>query len=221
MRYFGGKARLAKTLGPMMDAIGALSYWEPFCGMFNVGSQVTAPRAASDQQEDIILLLNAVSRGWEPPSMLSEELYNTLKTTTPSAMRGFAGFGCSFGGKFFGGYAREKGRNFAANAARSLVKLRPCIQGVTFLHGDYRALDVKADLIYCDPPYAGTVGWGFDHEVFWDWVRARSQDSQVLVSEYVAPPDFETVWAKAVRTDMNSATGKIPRVEKIFQLTRH
>ena len=38
-------------------------------------------------------------------------------------LTGFVGFGCSFGGKWFGGYARNAGgTNYAAQSKRSLLK---------------------------------------------------------------------------------------------------
>ena len=222
MRYFGGKARIGKTLAGIINRLDG-TYWEPFCGMFSVGKYVTLPRSASDTQADLILLLTAVRDGWVPPGTVTEEEYNRLKTAAPSPLRAFAGFGCSNSGKFFGGYAREKGnRNFAKNAANSLVALRPMIQGVSFaLHPYYEG---DADVVYCDPPYDGTTGFTvgkFDSADFWEWARAKSQQSVVLVSEYTAPDGFVTLWQKEVKTDMNGTKGKLARVEKLFVHKSH
>lgn len=224
MRYFGGKARIGKTLAGIINTLTG-TYWEPFCGMFSVGAHVTLPRVASDSHLDLILLLLAVRDGWRPPDSITEEEYNQLKTAKPSPLRAFAGFGCSNSGKFFGGYAREKGnRNFAKNAASSLDKLRPLIQGVTFFNCGYSEQDVPADVVYCDPPYDGTTGFTvgrFDSKDFWDWVDFRSNKSIVLVSEYAAPDVFVPVWQKQVKTDMNGSSGKIDRVEKLFVHKTH
>jgi DNA adenine methylase len=159
-----------------------------------------------------------LKHGWKPPTTLTESEYNALKKQSPSALRGFAGFGCSHSGKFFGGYARDNtGRNYAKNAHNSLNKLRPALIDTQLILGTYDRVKVSADVIYCDPPYANTTGFStgkFDHEKFWQWVRDRSERSIVLVSEYNAPTDFLPVWQAKVRTDMRGANQD--RVEKLF-----
>lgn len=201
MRYFGGKVRLARDLAGIINEYGVESYYEPFCGMFSVGALVTAPiRAGADTHEDLILLLNAVRDGWVGPEEITEEDYVFLKDDDPSPLRAFAGFGCSNSGKFFGGYAREStGRNFAANARSSLLKLAPKIHDVDFRLESYQDWDRHADLIYCDPPYDKTTGFttgAFDTKEFWEWVREQSRRSIVLVSEYTAPDWATVVWRR-------------------------
>jgi DNA adenine methylase len=218
MRYFGGKARIGKSIAEVINTLNG-TYWEPFCGMFSVGKYVKHRRIATDLHTDLIMLLKAIRDGWLPPEAVTEDEYNQLKTAEPSPLRAFAGFGCSNSGKFFGGYARESsGRNFAKNAASSLEKLRPMIQGVDFRCVEYSS-NIPADIIYCDPPYDGTCGFTvgkFSSEDFWQWATKRSRDSIVLVSEYNAPRNFSVVWAKRVNTDMNSAKGKLQRVENLY-----
>lgn len=222
MRYFGGKARLAKDLAKVINTFSVSSYHEPFCGMFNVGSQVIIPRrSGADTHPDLILLLNAVRDGWNGPEVVSEEDYSLLKNAEPSPVRAFVGFGCSNSGKFFGGYAREStSRNFANNARSSLGNLRAKIQGVTFCQQSYDEYDGDAELLYCDPPYAGTTGFtvgAFDSAAFWKWVKKRARKSIVLVSEYVGPDWAKPIWEKPVKTDMNAKEGgKLSRVEKLF-----
>jgi DNA adenine methylase len=225
MRYFGGKARLAKELSSIINGFGVSSYHEPFCGMYSVGACVTAKsRSAGDAQPDLILLHKAVQSGWVGPEFVSEQEYNDLRTAVPSALRAFAGFGCSNSGKFFGGYARESsGRNFAANARTSLLELAKKTADVSFRCQSYLDFDDRVDLIYCDPPYAGTTGFTtgkFNVVEFWDWVREKARHATVLVSEYTAPDWAKVLWQKKVKTDMNSrGGGKLSRVEKLFCVT--
>ncbi len=222
MRYFGGKARLARELAGIINRYQVQTYHEPFCGMFSVGSLVSVPkRSAADIQPDLILLLQAVQKGWTGPDSVSEEQYNAIKTAAPSALRAFVGFGCANSGKFFGGYAREStGRNFAANAKASLMRLAPRIKDVRFARQSYLDFDEFVELVYCDPPYAGTTGYtvgAFDTAEFWRWVREYARRSIVLVSEYTAPEWATVLWEKQVRTDMNAKSGgKLPRIEKLF-----
>lgn len=224
MRYFGGKARIGKQLAEIINGLNPKTYWEPFCGMFSVGKHVKANRVATDAQEDLILLLDAIKNGFKPPTYVSEESYNGMKKLPPSAFRGFVGFGCSFAGKFFGGYARDKdNNNYAEKAARSLDKLRPIIQDVAFGHVKYNEANIFTDVIYCDPPYKGTTKYTVDFrsDDFWKWVKNKSCYSVVLVSEYEASEDFVSVWSKDVKTDMHGKDGKLPRVEHLFVHKRY
>ena len=72
------------------------------------------------------------------------------------------------------------------------------------------------DVVYCDPPYAGTVGYGrgFDHEAFWQWCRTR--DFPVYVSEYRAPEDFISIWCKEKRRLFNHIVLSANAVEHLF-----
>ena len=48
-------------------------------------------------------------------------------------------------------------------------------------------------VVYCDPPYIGTKGYGvdFDHEQFYEWLR--NTNFPVYISEYTMPSDFAIV----------------------------
>ena len=71
---------------------------------------------------------------------------------------------------------------------------------IDFTSFDYRDYQhEEGDVVYCDPPYAGTEkydGREFDHDDFWEWVRTR--DYPVYVSEYSAPDDFISIWQKGI-----------------------
>ena len=82
---------------------------------------------------------------------------------------------------------------------------------------DYRSYVYKdGDVVYCDPPYAGTNGYGrgFDHEAFWQWCRTR--DFPVYVSEYRAPEDFISIWCKEKRRLFNDRGLSANSVEHLF-----
>ena len=82
---------------------------------------------------------------------------------------------------------------------------------------DYRNyLYHDGDVVYCDPPYAGTGGYGreFDHEAFWQWCRTR--DFPVYVSEYRAPEDFISIWSKEKRRLFNARGLSVNAVEHLF-----
>ena len=70
-------------------------------------------------------------------------------------------------------------------------------------------------LIYCDPPYINTEGYGvdFDHSHFYDWGRAQKE--LVLISEYTMPDDFIPIWRKSKSITLCSGAAKKAE-EKLF-----
>ena len=223
MRYFGGKQRIANELIPIIDLLrGDRTYFEPFVGGANVITRVEGGRrVASDVVPELINMYKALQTGWQPPGQLSREEYDQIKAMTePHPLKAFAGFGCSFAGKYFGGYASSGERNYAANAASSLKTKVKGMADVEFYHGDYRSFDPTNCLIYCDPPYNGTTSYSaagkFNSESFWAICRWWALDNTVLVSEYDAPSDWTVLWEKSVKTDIRGKDGKINRTEKLF-----
>lgn len=197
----GGKCRVARTIAEFLRRLrkpGQI-YIEPFVGAGSVICKMEEPRLAYDAHPDLILMWRALQRGWKPPLFVSEELHRKLRHARSSALRAFVGFGCSFGGKFFSGYARAKKckRGFAAECASSLSKKLLLLKGVEFNRADYRELKPAGALVYCDPPYAGTTGFRgvapFDHAAFWQTMRMWSQHNTVIISEGLAPEDFVPV----------------------------
>lgn len=230
MRYYGGKSKIAKDIASVLSSKTFYVYWEPFCGACSVTPKVQAPvRIASDVHEDLILMWKALQGGWTPPDNVTEEDYDQLKASDdPSPLRAFVGFGCSYGGKWFGGYARNKERwNYAGFAKRSLARKLKTLGDVQFQCISYQDADASAilslgpTLVYCDPPYsASTADYDagrFDSLSFWGWVRSLSKKALVYVSEYTAPDDFDVAWCRGVKTQMHGKTGlNIDRVEKLF-----
>lgn len=72
------------------------------------------------------------------------------------------------------------------------------------------------DVVYCDPPYNETDGYGieFDSSAFWEWCRTR--DFPVYVSEYKAPEDFVSIWSRQKRSLLSSTGLTTPRIENLF-----
>jgi DNA adenine methylase len=223
MRYVGGKYRIAKPLAAYLESVRqSRPFIEPFCGGANITAVMSGQRLAIDVCEDIIHLWSAVSDGWEPPTQVSESEYAEAKKMQPCALRGFIGFGCSFGGKFFGGYARSGTRNYALNAHNAIMKKAPQLKNVQFTCNSYDRLTPEGCLVYCDPPYANTTqGYAskhFNSVNFWHTMREWAKRNTVLVSEYVAPDFAKEVWRIDTKTDMHCANGKQPRIERLFQV---
>ena len=70
-------------------------------------------------------------------------------------------------------------------------------------------------VIYCDPPYFNTSGYGveFDHGQFYDWLRALPQVA--FISVYSMPDDFAVV-AQQEKLCGFAASGNSMAVEKLY-----
>lgn len=181
---------------------------------------------SSDYNAALITLYRAVKAGWDPPKTLSRAEYQLAKSL-PDAdpLKAFAGFGCSFGGKWFGGYASgyngpltypELARR---NVLRSVGKLEHILH-LSFLDVSSTASN---SLIYCDPPYANTTRYSatgeFNTNAF--WLRVQQWEAcgvPVYVSEYVCPLPHRIVWERASRGTLGLASGK-KHTEKLVRLT--
>ena len=242
--YGGGKARLGREIAQVIADVEAETEWgrhrpylEPFCGLLGVAVHVadgTRPVHASDLNEDVVLLLQAVQQGWTPPETpVTKAEYDAMRHSTEhSAERGFQGLACAYAGIFFAGYRLASSthkRSFFDMFRSSLLAMRPKMQHMTLTHADYRTLAPKGCTIYCDPPYRANALQscnpnasirgsfaGFDSDEFWDVARAWSRDNLVVVSEYSAPDDFVCVWERRFRSGFKPTAERTPRVEKLF-----
>jgi DNA adenine methylase len=227
VRYSGGKGKIADKLSEFIKTRYPGRFVEPFCG----GLAVTAllkPSVASDASPAVITLVNAIRRGWEPPSGISEKLYAQLRARRnelDDPLVCFAGHGASWGGKWFGGLARghKKQREPVRAAAATLLSRVTNCRDVEFSVCDYRVVDIRdGDTVYCDPPYSGTTdGYAtrgnFDNQEFWNWARKISTRATILVSEYTAPDDFISVFDVDHPTNMRAVTHK-RRVDRLFKM---
>lgn len=240
VKYVGSKNRISKYLVPILqgyiDENNVKIYYEPFVGGANMIDKINCSlRIGNDIHPQLIAMFNELQKGWQPPSHISEEEYNSVrenKQMYPDYYVGYVGFNSTFGAKYFGGYARGfkadgiTPRDQSNEAYRNLMKQLPSIMDVKFVCSDYlnnEYCDLKNALIYVDPPYQGTTKYetgDFDYVSFWNWCRKMSINNKVFVSEYNAPDDFECVWSKEhlANFDCNRGedTKKKVRVEKLF-----
>jgi DNA adenine methylase len=233
MKYMGSKGRIAKDILPIIlkDRNPEQWYVEPFVGGGNLIAKVTGNRIGNDFNKYVIALLKEMQNGFDPPYLSREEVAAIRDNvdTYPAHLVAWAAIGCSYSGKWFGGYAgktvtKEGGlRDYIQEAINSLDKQAEAMKGVLFYSGSYSELVIPPNsIIYCDPPYKNTEGYRvkFNHDTFWDWCRERvTEGHKVFVSEYSAPPDFLCIWQKTLSSSL-SANGKIGgnklSTEKLF-----
>lgn len=226
MRYLGGKSRIAKQLAEVIDSIRHPGQWvwDAFCGglSMSVALRKKGPVWSTDANAALIAMHAAVQSGWDPPSKVSPEEYAAAKRLPDSDPRkAFCAVCCSFSGKWFGGFARGAGRNFADEGARGLVAKRCAIPTacVDFLSVQPQPCEA---ILYLDPPYAGTTGYDgappFDSALFVQRVREWSRWTHVFVSEY-AFPIGECVWSKAQTTTVSRDKSRYSQaVERLYYL---
>lgn len=212
MQYLGGKTRIAKQLAAEIDKIRRPGQWvwDAFCGglSMTVALSKNGPVYSTDACVPLIALYRAVQAGWDPPTEVSREQWQAAKALPDTdPMKAFCGFGCSFGGKWFGGYAHDANgtrnrdgvpSNYALSAKRKLAASAPhvrALDALNFLDQEPRPSD---GVLYLDPPYAGTTGYdgvtAFDHARFRQRCAEWSAHSHVFVSEYQMPFG-QVVWS--------------------------
>lgn len=223
MRYMGGKQRIAKRLCEFLNSQmqPGQPFVDLFCGAVNVVSNIDPNRVriANDLNPYLASLWVALQTGWTPPESVTAEEYVEWKKREPvdlyeRSTKAFIGFGCSFGGKWFSGFAESPTRDYSANARNSCLKKAEKIADVLFYSRSYADVPLPSQaLIYCDIPYKGTTQYnavgGFGHEVFYQWLRDNSH-REIYVSEYTHNvPDFcEVVWTVESVQGVRSAGGK-------------
>lgn len=232
--YLGSKARFAKEiLAITLADRGDRPYIEPFVGSAAVIANVTGKRIGGDRNRFMIALHKAVRDGWEPPLAVTPAEYKEMKrnpSAYPPHLIAFVAVGCSFGSKWFGGYARNnQGTDYCGQARNAVLRDAEKLKGCEFIATEYKDLELPAEpcLIYCDPPYADSTGYQTSHNHFssmnfWRWADRRvAEGHQVFVSEYKAPDGWVSVWEREVTTNFDSerakGAGGKQTTEKLFK----
>lgn len=232
MKYMGSKARLAKSLVPIIqryvDESRFNTYYEPFCGGCNVIDKIKAQtRIASDIHPYLIALLKQAQKDVSVfPETYDEDFYKEVKNNIekyPEWLVGLVGF-ATFGAKWMGGYPRDKkgNRDIVAESIRNIKKQATSLKDIIFNCCSFEELNIYNSVIYNDIPYKNSTKYAnhFDYDKFYDWCRKQKNNGNiVLCSEYEMPLDFECIWEKSysVNFDSNRRT-KQERIEKLFIL---
>ncbi len=231
MRYLGGKSKIAKQIAAVVAPKGP--WWEPFCGGLAVSVELAkfGPGVVSDVCEPLISMYSAIRAGWNPPRNVTIEQYNAAKSLPDTdPLKGFLGFGGSFGGKWFGGYAKGGGRNHQDESARAVERDVAALAGCEIVLASFFDVrpedsdsDSRPEVIYCDPPYAETTGYSgvgaFDSPLFWDYCRRWATTGvRVFVSEYACPVPCDLVWSREKLKSAGKADQRQMAVERLFRV---
>lgn len=225
MRYLGGKERIANKICSFLESVRrpGQEFVDLTVGGCSIISRMGYPKKGYDVHKALITLYNALSGNLiELPDTVTLDDYKLAKNyDDENPLKAFIGFGCSFSGKYFGGYARSKrGDDFVKNAKNSLIKKFKTLKNVHFICDSLFNYNENNKLIYIDPPYQGTTKYSvnFDYDKFWNKVRELSKQNDVYVSEYNAPEDFECVLEIPKKLGLRkNEGGQIITTEKLFK----
>ena len=229
MQYFGGKQRISKPLAEFLNSKlkEGQTFVDLFCGSCNVVAKIddNRLRMANDKHKYLIAMWKSLQEGWIPPDNITREEYKYIKNNKDELphLTGFVGFGCSFAGRWFEGYAyNSKGFNYCMCSKKSCIKKLKKLNGVVFTNKNYNEVNIPSgSLVYCDIPYKGTKPYCksevgvFNHDEFYQWVRDNSNTYDIYISEYKknVPSDFEIVWEiesrKLIRNAKNEAVSTV------------
>lgn len=213
MVYLGSKAQIADWLIPILNKIildyNITEYFEPFVGGANVIDKIKCERrVGNDKNKPLIALLETARDNFDIiPKDGNKEWFDlaraiyTGKSTEKmdDYLIGAIGWLAGYSGKgLVGSYANDSGtRHYYTERYNNLKAQAPNLQGIEFICNDYQKLEIPDNsLIYCDPPYQGTTGYGyawersFDYDIYWDWIREKSKNCYVICSEEAFPSDF-------------------------------
>lgn len=228
MKYMGSKNRIAKEILPIMLKERGNRVWvEPFVGGGNLIDKVGGERIGSDINRYVIDALVAIRDKVNDLPKNNKEFtelnYKSLRQNDEYKYKGYAGFAFSYGGKWLGGWRRDKDneRDYVNESYKNALLQSKFLQGVELFNTDYRDLKIpKNSIIYCDPPYKGTTKYknDFNHTLFWDWCRKKTKEGHIIfISEYDAPDDFECIWQKEIVSSLTKNTGSKKAIEKLFK----
>jgi hypothetical protein len=202
VRYVGGKSKIARQLAAPINAIRrGRSLWEPFCGGLGMSAAWCAagPLLLTDACAPLIAMYLAYDAGWRPPThaVLPAERDAAMTLHDGDPRKAFLRFGCGFGGNWSGGTTRnglDRATPLALETSNSLARTFAALGQHTFACLDFCAVTpfLVDGVIYCDPPYAGTLGYdgapAFDRGLFINRVQEWSSlGVDVFVSEYEFP----------------------------------
>lgn len=232
MVYLGSKIKITKYIIPIMQKIiddnNIENYIEPFVGGANVIDKIKCKnRIGSDINRYLIALFNNLDKLKTMPDFITkEEYYDVKKSMLNNDGKyedwyiGAVGFIYTYFGKFFiAGYVGNRGlnngdRKYYIEHINNLQNQIPNLKNIIFKNLDYRELDFPSNsLIYCDIPYLNTTKYfmydNFDYDYFWEWVREKSKNNIVIISEQTAPDDFKVIWQQKINNGFSKKNEKL------------
>jgi site-specific DNA-adenine methylase len=217
VRYLGGKSRHAKAIAAVINPVrGSRILWDPFCGGLASAAAFGGELVCSDVHPGLIALYRILAADPSALDGVGEQVTREVHAAAKCApmndpLATFIRFSCSFGADPNGGFALEgvnfpsgTARNYATTGVNSLKRKFRTLGAAVFEQHDFLAVPrpavpaaLRPAVLYLDPPYPGTTGYGFefDHVRFLARARAWAAVTDVWVSGYEWPASAgELVW---------------------------
>lgn len=223
--YMGGKERLGREIAAIINkfiqAHGAQSYFEPFCGMGGVAQYIVCHLVLlSDANPSTLLLMRAMVSGKphiQVPTSVTKQEWVALRNGRHTVTRAVVGISTSFSGNMFSGFiGNEKERTrrlgIASRTLARKIKLfrsSPSRFRVTARARSYDTFSPRNAVIYCDPPYENTRfyrGHKFCSKTFWEVMERWAKHNVVLVSERTPRAGWRVVMEKKVKRNYSKGT---------------
>lgn len=245
MKYIGGKYRIRDEIAATLSEYLTKSntFIDLFCGSCNISIAMLKQNPniqvyANDLSTPLITMFNSLKGGWLPPDDLSAAEWKALKINqdVDNPLTAFAGFGCSFSGKYFTSYAVDKltNRNYCKEAKSNILKDLVSIKKIQYSNLDYKdfPLPNEPSLIYCDIPYYNSnkdnqyKSWGiaepFNHTEFYTWAETTAAKGHtVIVSEYyesirATKYFYNIIWSKCSKASVCNISGSSNKVIEVL-----
>ena len=234
MKYMGSKSRIFKDIYPIIfkNINSEATFYDACCGGGNFIDKVPnhIKRIGIDINPYVIGALclirdnvNSLPKNNKEFTIDDYKMYQ-YNTELNIGMRGYVGFALSYGGKWFGGWRRDKEnkRDYIAEAYNNAVKQSLLLQNCDLIKGDFMNIDYTPNsIIYIDPPYSNSTKYkniNFNYDFFWNWVRKMSINGyKIFISEYNAPNDFECIYEKKIKSSLTKNTGGKDGIERLFK----
>ena len=232
MQYMGGKARIARRIvaAILADTNARTTWFEPFVGGGNVMEHAAAhfvTAVGADCHPDLIMMWEHVTAGGMIPDLITRDEYQALRGAPPSWLRGFAGFGASFGGKWFGGYGVSPRDGEVCRQSFRTVNRQAGVftaNRVRFTCARFGAITPPHDaVVYCDPPYANTTGYStgtFDYPTFYSTLTTWAETRSVYLSEYAVPAGINSrvIWSHEKSMPLDRASNIRTAKENLYRI---
>lgn len=231
MVYQGSKSRYAKEIVPILqkeiDDNNIKVFIDGCCGGCNIIDKIQCEtKIARDINPYLISLYKEAvyNKDFVFPPAPTREKWDGCKLNPELFLSwevGLVSLFASYSAKGFrGGYALGGERDFWSERIRNFQKQIPNLKGIIFETGSYKDIDAENALIYLDPPYKNTEKYDFskdfNHDDFWNKARELSKKNIVIVSEQVAPDDFEIIWEKETKRNCFNSKA-VSTVERLFK----
>lgn len=181
MVYMGSKNKLSKYLKPLIEGFlkQGMIYVEPFVGGANMIDKIEWDhKFGYDLNKCIIALMRygayqaKLSYNNNKEFKRLRELY---KQGIASPKIGFAGLMCQLG-KFYSSYQKDKEKRDQLRRNIEKQFSNPLFFNTEFDYKNYKDLNLKDAVIYCDPPYPDTTQYNIKEKFNYDHFLSKCEE---------------------------------------------